>query len=46
MRVISPKLLRDFSKKYPDAAAPLDAWLRVIRVGRFNHPADLKRAFV
>ena len=45
MRAISPKKLREFSRKYPDAAAPLDAWLRFVREGRFNNPADLKRAF-
>ena len=45
MRAISPKKLREFSRKHPEAAAPLDAWLRFVREGRFGNPADLKRAF-
>jgi len=45
MRAISPKRLREFSAKYSDAAAPLDAWLRFMKSGRFSNPADLKKTF-
>jgi mRNA interferase HigB len=45
MRAISPKKLREFSRKYPEAAAPLEVWLRFLRNGRFNNPTDLKATF-
>jgi mRNA interferase HigB len=45
MRPISPRRLREFSRKFPEAAAPLDAWLRFLKNGRFNNPADLTATF-
>ncbi len=45
MRVISQKALRNFAKKYADAAAPLRSWLKLVRHGRFQNLAELKRTF-
>ena len=45
MHVISQKALREFGIKHPDAAAPLRAWLKLARNGRFQNLEDLKRTF-
>jgi mRNA interferase HigB len=44
VRAISPKL-REFSSKYVDAAAPLKAWFKLIKNGRYGNLADLKKTF-
>lgn len=45
MRVISRKQLREFARRHPDAAQPLDAWYRVVRHQDFATPAALKEQF-
>ena len=45
MRVISEKPLREFAKKHVDAATPLEAWLKLVRHGRFQNLAELKQTF-
>jgi len=45
VRVISPRKLREFCRKHPDAVAPLDAWLKFIRNGNFRSPDDLRKTF-
>lgn len=45
MRVISQKPLREFALKHRDAAAPLQAWLKLVRNGRSRNFDELKRTF-
>ncbi len=45
MHIVSQKALREFGKTHADAAAPLSAWLRLARHGRFQNLAELKRTF-
>ena len=42
MRIISPKLLRQFWAVHPDARKPLNLWLRVTRSTEWSSFADLK----
>ena len=45
MHVISQEALRDFAKQHADADAPLKAWFKVIKAGRFGNCVELKRTF-
>jgi mRNA interferase HigB len=45
VRVISQRALREFERAHADAAAPLRAWLKLVRHGRFRNLAELKRTF-
>ena len=45
MRIISPKKLREFADRYPEADAPLKAWSKFVRKNRFGSMVDLKRTF-
>lgn len=45
VHVVSQKALREFAKKYADAATPLRAWLKLARHGRFRNLAESKRTF-
>ncbi|TGD97491.1 type II toxin-antitoxin system HigB family toxin [Methylobacterium nonmethylotrophicum] len=45
MRVISNRTLVDFAAIHPVAAAPLQAWRKIIEANSFTSYADLKRAF-
>jgi mRNA-degrading endonuclease HigB of HigAB toxin-antitoxin module len=45
VHVVSPKALREFEGKHADAAAPLRAWFKLIRHGRFQNLDELKRTF-
>jgi mRNA interferase HigB len=45
VHVISQKALREFERKHADAAAPLRAWLKLTRQGRFENLEELKRTF-
>lgn len=45
MRIVSPRRLQEFSREYPDAAAPLLAWLKILRKARFINPTQLKATF-
>jgi mRNA interferase HigB len=45
VHVISQKALRDFANKHADASMPLRAWLKLVRHGRFQNPAELKQTF-
>lgn len=33
----------DFARRYPDAAQPLFAWLKEIKVARYENPAQLRQ---
>ncbi|HXJ40643.1 MAG TPA: type II toxin-antitoxin system HigB family toxin [Bryobacteraceae bacterium] len=41
MRIISEKVLRDFSAKYSDAAESLQAWKRIVRAAVWKSPVDV-----
>lgn len=43
VHVISQKALREFGTKHPNAAAPLRAWLKLARNGRFHNLEDLRQ---
>ncbi len=43
MRVISEKALRDFAQQYPDADGPLRVWCKLVKSGRYQNLAELKR---
>jgi mRNA interferase HigB len=45
MRVISNKALLDFAISHPAAAAPLQAWRRIVETGSFADFAAIKRTF-
>jgi mRNA interferase HigB len=45
VHVISQKALRDFARRHAGAAAPLGAWSRLARHGRFQNLVELKRTF-
>ena len=42
MKVINIQLLSDFSRIYPDASVPLDAWLQVAKQARWRYLMDIK----
>jgi mRNA interferase HigB len=43
VRVISEKPLREFAKKYSDAATPLEAWRKLVQHGHFQNLTELKQ---
>lgn len=45
VRVISEKPLREFAKKYPDAATPLAGWQKLVQHGHFRNLTELKQTF-
>lgn len=45
MRLISNRMLTDFSASHPAAGAPLQAWRKAIEAGHFADFAQLKRTF-
>jgi mRNA-degrading endonuclease HigB of HigAB toxin-antitoxin module len=45
VHVILQKAVREFEQKHANAAAPLRAWLKLVRHGRFQNLEDLKRLF-
>jgi len=45
MRVISNKMLVEFSLRHPIAEGPLKAWRKIIEVNIFTGYADLKACF-
>jgi len=45
VHVISQKALWEFGREHADAATPLRAWLKLVRHGRFQNLAELKRTF-
>ncbi len=45
MHVISPKKLRDFWARHPDAESPLRSWLRVTKRAEWQSFADLREEF-
>jgi mRNA interferase HigB len=45
VHVISQKALREFERAHADAVAPLRAWFKLARNGRFRNLAELKRTF-
>lgn len=45
MHVISKKALGAFWHKHPEAAAPLEAWYRIVCGSSFENFAEIKRAF-
>jgi len=45
VHVISPKKLRDFWARHPDAESPLRSWLRVTKRAEWQSFADLREEF-
>lgn len=45
MRVVSNKRLLEFSARYPDALAPLQAWRKLMESTEFARFAALRRSF-
>lgn len=45
MHVISRKALVEFGQQHPDAAAPLDAWYRIVKAATFADVAAVKVQF-
>lgn len=45
MRIIARAPLRDFSARYPDAKAPLDAWWAEAHRSSWATPADIKTMY-
>jgi mRNA interferase HigB len=45
VRVISPKALRDFWRRHPDAETPLRTWLSVNGAAAWSGPAEIKAAY-
>lgn len=45
MHIISYKKIREFCKKYPDAANALNHWYRIVKHEEFPSFAEVKRLF-
>jgi mRNA interferase HigB len=45
MRIISKRVLNNFSEKYPDARTPLDTWYNLVKKTRWNNTNDIKRHY-
>ena len=45
MRVITRKRLREFAKKYPDAADSLEKWYRLVREAKWQNLQDVRRVY-
>jgi mRNA interferase HigB len=45
MHVISPKKLKEFWLKHPDAEIPLRTWLRITEKARWESLADTRKDF-
>jgi len=43
MRIITRKRLREFAKRHPDAAEPLDKWYRLFRAVKWENLQDVRR---
>ncbi|MCE9591400.1 MAG: type II toxin-antitoxin system HigB family toxin [Planctomycetes bacterium] len=44
-RIITPKRLREYAARFPDAERSLDRWEKVVMTAQWSNPADLKRSF-
>ena len=45
MRIITRKRLREFARRYPDAAEPLQKWYRLFREAEWHNLQDVRRVF-
>ena len=45
MRVVTPRRLREFAQKHPQAKIPLLHWYEVVRVASWNSLSDIKGDF-
>jgi len=45
MRVVTPKRLKEFSKKYPHSKIPLLYWYEIVRNAQWNGLDDIKADF-
>lgn len=45
MRIIAVKNLRDFWERYPDAKAPLEAWVDEVKHAVWNDAHDIKAKY-
>ncbi|MBN1536299.1 MAG: type II toxin-antitoxin system HigB family toxin [Anaerolineales bacterium] len=45
MRIVSRRILRDFWKKHPDAALPLQTWFHDVERANWSKPADIKSVY-
>src|SRR6059058_2138971 len=44
-RIITRKRLREFARRYPDAAEPLEKWYRVVRDAEWENLQDARRVY-
>lgn len=44
-RIITPKRLKEYADRYPQARASLERWLLRVRRGKWKTPADVKATF-
>lgn len=45
MRVIARKRLREFARRHPDAAEPLQKWYRLFREAEWGNLQDVRRVY-
>ena len=45
VNVIAPRTLRAFWQKHPNAASPLQAWLKDMQQGRYETPNQLREVY-
>ncbi len=45
MHIITRKRLLDFAQKHPGCKSGLETWYRIIKHGKFNKFAELRKAF-
>ena len=45
MRIITRKRLREFAKRHPDAAEPLDKWYRVLWAAKWENLQAVRRVY-
>ena len=45
MRVITWKRLREFARRHPDAAEPLQKWYRLFREAEWENLQDVRRVY-
>src|SRR5438309_5182540 len=45
MRIITRKRLREFGRRHPDAAVPLEKWYRLLREAEWENLQELRRVY-
>lgn len=44
-RVVTPKAIRDYARKWPTAQPSLEHWLKTVKAANWRNPADVKASF-